>query len=111
LITCSSCHTISADPTCCSTTSTYINKEKFASNPIINHAIRIEPQIGAILERNHLITPNQDKNIIRDIVDASFYRKIYLFFSSIYRIYILDFQISECGKAKVCKLYKCVQQS
>jgi hypothetical protein len=76
LITCPSCHTISANPTCCSTTSTCINKEKFTTNPTMNHVIRIEPQIRAILERNHLITPNEDKNIIRDIVDASFYRKM-----------------------------------
>jgi hypothetical protein len=75
VITCPSCHTISADSIRCSTTSTCINKEKFATNPTINHVIRIEPQIRAIPERNHLITPNKDENIIRDIVDAPFYHK------------------------------------
>ncbi|CAF0842181.1 unnamed protein product [Rotaria sordida] len=73
---CPSCHKISTDYTHCSTTPNCVNTEKFVSNPTINHVLRIEPQIRSILERNNLITPNKDKNTIRDLIDTPFYRKI-----------------------------------
>ncbi|CAF3129720.1 unnamed protein product [Rotaria sp. Silwood2] len=76
LITCSSCHKMSTDPIRCSTTIDCINKDKFVTNPTINHVLRVEPQIRSIIERNHLTKPNKDKNVIHDTIDAPLYRKI-----------------------------------
>jgi hypothetical protein len=76
LISCPSCHNISAKSTHCSTSSNCISKDKFVSNPTINHILRLEPQIRSILERNYLMTPNTDENCIRDIIDAPFYRRL-----------------------------------
>ncbi|CAF4834585.1 unnamed protein product [Rotaria socialis] len=77
LITCPSCHQISTDTNRCSTTKDCMNKDKFLSNPTVNHVLRIEPQIQSILERNYLIKPTKDENSIHDMIDASFYRKLF----------------------------------
>jgi hypothetical protein len=76
LISCPSCHKISTDITHCSTTSNCVNKDKFITNPTINHILQLEPQIRSMLERNHLMTPNKDENSIRDIIDAPLYRQL-----------------------------------
>ncbi|CAF4522129.1 unnamed protein product, partial [Rotaria sp. Silwood2] len=76
MVSCPSCHKISTDTTHCSTTPNCVNKDKFISNPTINHILQVEPQIRSILERNHLMIPNNNENLVRDIIDAPFYRKL-----------------------------------
>ena len=53
-----------------------ISRDNFVPNPTINHILRIEPQIRAILERNIFIKAESDKTIITDVMDASFNRKL-----------------------------------
>ena len=76
LRSCPSCHNLSSSSDHCTSTPTCISREKFITNPTINHILHIEPQIRAILERNVLIKPEPNKTIITDIVEAPFYRKI-----------------------------------
>jgi hypothetical protein len=76
LVSCSSCKKISSNSYNCTSSTTCPSREKFVSNPTINHIIYIEPQIRAILERNQLIKPNNNENEITDVVDASLYREI-----------------------------------
>jgi hypothetical protein len=76
MISCPSCHQISTDATRCSTNSNCINKDKFITNPTINHVLQLEPQIRSIIERNDLMVPNHDANTKRDIIDGLFYHKL-----------------------------------
>jgi hypothetical protein len=76
LISCPTCHKISSNSINCTSSPTCINRENFITNPTVNHILRIEPQIRAVLERNDLIKPDNNEKIITDIVDSSFYRKL-----------------------------------
>ncbi|CAF1117040.1 unnamed protein product [Adineta steineri] len=76
LISCPSCRKISDDTTRCTSILNCINKDRFMSNPTVNHILKLEPQIRSILERNTLMLSNKDENSIEDIIDASYYRKL-----------------------------------
>ncbi len=76
LISCPSCHKISSNSYYCTSSPTCPSRDKFISNPTINHTLHLESQIRSVLERNYLIKPDNDENRITDIVDSPLYRKI-----------------------------------
>ena len=76
LVSCPSCHKISSSSTHCTSSTTCLSKETFITNPTINHILHIEPQLRAILERAELLKSGDDENIISDISDSPFYRKL-----------------------------------
>ncbi|CAM4802450.1 unnamed protein product [Rotaria magnacalcarata] len=77
-ISCPSYYRISSSSTGCISSSTCISKDKFIKTPTTNHILSLEPQIRSIIERNHLINPDKNENIITDIVDSLYYRKLLL---------------------------------
>ena len=76
VISCPACHKTSTSATYCSAIPNCINKDKFINHPTNTHTLQLEPQIRFVLERNRLITPNKNANSIRNIIDASFYRRL-----------------------------------
>ncbi|CAF1617673.1 unnamed protein product [Rotaria magnacalcarata] len=77
-ISCPSYYRISSSSTGFISSSTCISKDKFIKTLTANHILSLEPQIRSIIERNHLINPDKNENIITDIVDSLYYRKLLL---------------------------------
>ncbi|CAM4839468.1 unnamed protein product [Rotaria magnacalcarata] len=77
-ISCPSCYRISSSSTGWTSSSTCISKDKFIKTPTANHNLSLAPQIRSIIERNHLINPDKNENIIIDIVDSLYYGKLLL---------------------------------
>ena len=76
IIPCPLCHQISSSSINSKSYTTCKSSETIVTNTTANNILYLEPQIRGILERTHLVKPNNDGDVVTDIIDSPFYRKL-----------------------------------